>query len=57
LTAGYDTAAEVPQVEGLGWFTLLDQAGGALAAHWGLLTSDGRTKKPAFSAYQQVGGP
>jgi hypothetical protein len=57
LTAGYEAAAEVPQVEGLGWFTLLDQAGRALAAHWGLLTSDGRTKKPAFRAYQQVGGP
>ena len=57
LTAGYDAAAEVPQVEGLGWFTLLDQAGGVLAAHWGLLTSDGRTKKPAFRAYEQVGEP
>ena len=57
LTAGYNTAAEVPQVEGLGWFTLLDQPGGALAAHWGLLTSDGKTKKPAFRAYEDVGGP
>ena len=57
LTAGYDTAAEEPQVEGLGWFTLLDQAGGRLAAHWGLMTSDGRTKKPAFGAYQAVPGP
>jgi hypothetical protein len=57
LTAGYEAAAQVPQVEGLGWFTLLDQAGGSLAAHWGLLTSDGRTKKPAFRAYQQVSGP
>jgi hypothetical protein len=56
LTAGYDTADQVPQVEGLGWFTLLDQAGGRLAAHWGLMTSDGRTKKPAFGAYQQVPG-
>jgi hypothetical protein len=56
LTAGYDVAKEVPQVEGLGWFTLLDQAGGASAAHWGLMTSDGRTKKPAFRAYEDVGG-
>jgi hypothetical protein len=56
LTAGYETAAEEPQVEGLGWFTLLDQAGGADAAHWGLLTSDGGTRKPAFSAYEDVGG-
>ena len=57
LTAGYEAAAEVPQVEGLGWFTLLDQAGGRLAAHWGLLTSDGHTKKPAFRAYREVSGP
>jgi len=56
LTAGYETADQVPQVEGLGWFTLLDQAGGADAAHWGLLTSDGRTRKPAFHAYREVGG-
>jgi hypothetical protein len=54
LTAGYKAAADVQQVEGLGWFSLLDQAGGALAAHWGLLTSDGRTEKPAFHAYQAV---
>jgi hypothetical protein len=56
LTAGYDTAAREPRVEGLGWFTLLDQAGGRLAAHWGLLTSDGRTEKPAFGAYREVEG-
>jgi hypothetical protein len=57
LTAGYDAAAEAPRVQGLGWFTLLDQGGGPLAAHWGLMTSDGRTKKPAFHAYQRVSGP
>jgi len=57
LTAGYEAAAEVPQVEGLGWFSLLDQAGGRLAAHWGLMTSDGRTRKPAFGAYADVGQP
>jgi hypothetical protein len=57
LTAGYEAAAEVPQVEGLGWFTLLDQPGGPLAAHWGLLTSDGKTKKPAFRAYADVRQP
>jgi hypothetical protein len=57
LTAGYDAADRVRQVEGLGWFTLLDQSGGPLAAHWGLLTSDGKTKKPAFHAYQEVTGP
>jgi hypothetical protein len=57
LTAGYETAAAEPQVEGLGWFTLLDQTGGPDAAHWGLLTSDGRTRKPAFAAYQRVPGP
>jgi hypothetical protein len=57
LMAGYDTAAQVPQVEGLGWFTLLDQPGGPLAAHWGLLTSDGRTEKPAFRAYEDVNRP
>jgi hypothetical protein len=56
LAAGYDTAAEVPQVEGLGWFALIDQPGGRLASHWGLLTSDGRTRKPAFRAYQEVQG-
>jgi hypothetical protein len=44
-------------VQGLGWFTLLDQAGGPLAAHWGLMTSDGRTEKPAFHAYERVSGP
>jgi hypothetical protein len=54
LTAGYAAAEQVAQVEGLGWFTLLDQAGGALAGHWGLLTSDGRIEKPAFHAYQAV---
>jgi hypothetical protein len=54
LTAGYAAAGQVDQVEGLGWFTLLDQEGGPLAAHWGLLTSDGRTEKPAFHAYQGV---
>jgi hypothetical protein len=53
LQAGYAAASQVDQVEGLGWFTLLDQAGGALSAHWGLLTSDGRTKKPAFRAYAE----
>jgi len=57
LTAGYRAADEVPAVEGLGWFTLLDQAGGAEAAHWGLLTSDGRTRKPAFAAYADVPQP
>jgi hypothetical protein len=57
LTAGYQAAANVPQVEGLGWFALLDQAGGPLAAHWGLMTSDGRTKKPAFRAYEDVNEP
>ena len=57
LTAGYEAAAAVPQVEGLGWFSLLDQAGGRLAAHWGLMTSDGRTEKPAFSAYAEVPQP
>ena len=57
LTAGFDAAQHAPQVEGLGWFTLLDQRGGRLAAHWGLLRSDGRTKKPAFRAYEQVRGP
>jgi hypothetical protein len=57
LTAGFDAADQVDQVEGLGWFTLLDQPGGPVAAHWGLLTSDGRTRKPAFRAYQEVKGP
>ena len=57
LTAGYQAAGKVPQVEGLGWFTLLDQPGGPLAAHWGLMTSDGRTKKPAFRAYEDVNEP
>jgi hypothetical protein len=56
LTSGYEAAAEVPQVEGLGWFTLLDQPGGPNAAHWGLLTSDGKTRKQAFRAYQEVSG-
>ncbi len=55
LRAGYAVAAAVPQVVGLGWFTLLDQPGGADSAHWGLLTADGHPK-PAFRAYAEVTG-
>jgi hypothetical protein len=57
LTAGYEAAAAVPAVEGLGWFSLLDQPGGKLASHWGLMTSDGGTRKPAFGAYADVSQP
>jgi hypothetical protein len=57
LSAGYGVASQVAQVEGLGWFTLLDQVGGPRAAHWGLMSSDGRKEKPAFHAYERVSDP
>jgi hypothetical protein len=54
LRAGYEVAASVEEVEGLGWFKLLDDPDFPGHAHWGLLTSDGH-RKPAFRAFRRVG--
>jgi hypothetical protein len=55
LRAGYHVAEEAGNVEGLGWFTLLDQPSGPESGNWGLMTADG-VPKPAFHAYASILG-
>jgi hypothetical protein len=55
LTAAYRIAHSHRWIAGLGWSYLLDQAENAsrTAAHWGLLTADGK-RKPAYDAYRRA---
>jgi hypothetical protein len=53
IKAAYKIARRAKYVTGLGWFTLMDQAGSEGGAGWGLLDEHG-AKKPAFEAFESV---
>ena len=56
LTAAYRIAAREPYIAGLGWASLLDEAGGGrFGVTTGLMTADGH-RKPAFAAYERAPG-
>lgn len=53
LRVSYGLAGSLPNVAGLGWFTLLDEPEATGSANWGLMTSTGE-RKPAFDEYAAV---
>jgi hypothetical protein len=54
LSAAYAMASKLPYVDGLGWFTLMDEAPAtSTSANWGLIRPNG-DRKPSFFAYAAV---
>ena len=53
LTAGFNIADSLPDVAGIGWLSLFDQASGPLSSNFGLMTASG-APKPAYAAFQQA---
>jgi hypothetical protein len=50
ITAAYNMIRPLRYVDGLGWFTLLDQPESPNSAEWGLMSATG-IPKPSFAAY------
>jgi hypothetical protein len=53
LTAAFRMIRPLKYVQGLGWFTLLDEPESPTSADWGLMTATG-VPKPSFAAYAAV---